>query len=154
MTWQKLKGHIKLHLKTCQFLKSFGPLLLVTKNLLIPAAYFNNILLQNLALLINQTYLLTYDAQYRYVLSTFKVHIRTFNIIRFLTKTRRLVTYSVCYVVVLTAARWCYSAGAAFVDDVKIASPATKTNSENYISMTSRQGFDQVNELSLLIFTY
>ena len=59
-----------------------------------------------------------------------------------------------CYVVVLTAARWCYSAGAAFVDDVKIASPATKTNSENYISMTSRQGFDQVNELSLLIFTY
>ena len=52
------------------------------------------------------------------------------------------------------AARWCYSAGAAIVDDVKIASPATKTNSENYISMTSRQGFDQVNELSLLIFTY
>ena len=34
-------------------------------------------------------------------------------------------------------------------DDVKIASPATKTN---YISMMSRQSFDQVNELTWLIF--
>ena len=34
-------------------------------------------------------------------------------------------------------------------DSVKIASPATKTN---YISMMSRQSFDQVNELTWLIF--